>query len=107
MLKVGAVRHTHQSMGPMLSLKTRADVFSWVCPVLPSDSRLMEVTERYSTLIIFNFKSSQLIISYNQFISTFLDFSFCNFLRQKSDVFFSKRVYLSHFVDCLDSIQTL
>ena len=39
MLKVGAVRHTHQSMGPMLSLKTHADVFSWVCPALPSDSR--------------------------------------------------------------------
>ena len=57
MLKVGAVRHTHQSMGPMLSLKTRADVFSWVCPVLPSDSRLMEVTERYSTLNIFNSKN--------------------------------------------------
>ena len=48
MLKVGAVRHTHHSMGPMISLKTRADVFSWVCPVLPTDSRLMEVIERYS-----------------------------------------------------------
>ena len=55
MLKVGAVRHTHHSMGPMISLKTRADVFSWVCPVLPTDSRLMEVIERYS---IFNFELS-------------------------------------------------
>ena len=64
MLKVGAVRHTHHSMGPMLSLKTRADVFSWVCPVLPTDSRLMEVTERCSIL---QFLNLQFIVSYNWF----------------------------------------
>ena len=83
MLKVGAVRHTHRSMGPMLSLKTRADIFSWVCPVLPSDSRLMEVTERYSTFTIFNSKNLQFIISYNWFISIFIDFSLCNFIEAK------------------------
>ena len=55
MLKVGAVCHTHKSMGPMLSLRTHADVFSWVCPVLPTDSRLMDGTERYSIFMFYNF----------------------------------------------------
>ena len=52
MLKVNAVRHVHATVVPFVSLKTRAEVFSWTCPVLPTDSRLMEVIERYVCFLV-------------------------------------------------------
>ena len=53
MMKVNAVRHMHTTVGAVLSLKTRSEVFSFTCPVLPTDTRLVEVIERYVHLYLY------------------------------------------------------